>query len=82
MSADTPKCAKLNHLKITISGEHAPLTHKQCIVRPPILSKIIPSCLNIDLLPLMYALDLCRQSNYHYCFADKVIICTLSICCY
>ena len=32
---------------------------------------------------LMYGLDIiCRQSNYHYCFADKVIICTLLMCYY
>ena len=27
MSADTPECAKLNHLKITIFGGTCPLTH-------------------------------------------------------
>ena len=50
MSADTPECATLSHLKITIFGGTCTLTHLQCIARPPILSKIIPSCLNIDLL--------------------------------
>ena len=45
MSADTSKCAKMNHLKITIFGGTCPLTHQQCIARPPILSKIIPSCM-------------------------------------
>ena len=82
MSADAPECAKLNHLKITLFGGTCPLTHEQCIARPPILSNSIPSCLNIDLLSVMYDLDLCRQSNYHYCFADKVIICTLLMCYY
>ena len=29
-----------------------------------------------------YALDLCRQCDYHYFFADNVITFTLLMCCY
>ena len=59
MSADTPECTKLNHLKIPIFGGTCSLTRWQCIARPPIFSNMY----KYRFTPLMYALDLCRQSN-------------------
>ena len=84
MSADTPECAKLNHLKITIFGRTCPLTHKQCTARPPVLSKNYTFIFKYRFTPPnVCIISICRQSmHYHYCFADKVIICTLLMCYY
>ena len=80
MSEDTPECAKLQHLKNkyfygNMSLNPLPLAMYSKTRRSQILSKMIPSCLNMDLRPcprVIYALYLiiylCRQCDYHFFF--------------
>ena len=67
MSADTPECAKLNHLKNKFLGEHAP--------NPLAMYCKTSNSLKNDPFTFKYRFtptNVCRQSNHHKCFADKV----------
>ena len=51
MSEDTPECTKLHNLKKNVRGNIYHKTTHYCIATTPILSKIIPPFLNMDLRP-------------------------------
>ena len=64
MSEDTPECTKLHNLKkMFFGGTYITNPHSNyCIATTPILSKIIPPFLNMDLRSCTCkSLELCRK---------------------